>query len=239
MKFDVAIIFDNWLLFLEGIALTMVIATFALPIGFLIAIPVALMKLSRLLLLRAVANLYIELFRNAPFLIVLYVIFYALPTLQIRLPPLFVGTGALCLYASSYLAEIIRAAFLAVPKGQLEAARAIGMSRMRGIAEIVAPQMIGFLIPPSTNLGIIMIKETSVLALIAVGELTYQGMVVQAATFAPFEVFAAVGSLYWLVCATLSGIATSAETRSARSIGNSYRPSVADAFLSLEPHKRK
>ena len=190
------------------------------------------MKLSRFAILRAVAAFYIELFRNAPFLIVLYVIFYALPTLQVRLPPLVVGTGVLCLYATSYLAEIIRGAYLAVPRGQLEAARAVGMSHFQGIREIVAPQMVGFLIPPSTNMGIILIKETSVLALISVGELTYQGMVVQAATFAPFEVFVAVGGLYWLVCSVLSFAAATAERRSAHAIDGPRRQSVADSFLS-------
>ncbi len=239
MGFDVSIITDNWPLFVQGVVTTLLITAIALPLGFLIAIPVAFMKLSRFAILRAVAAFYIELFRNAPFLIVLYVIFYALPTLQVRLPPLVVGTGVLCLYATSYLAEIIRGAYLAVPRGQLEAARAVGMSHFQGIREIVAPQMVGFLIPPSTNMGIILIKETSVLALISVGELTYQGMVVQAATFAPFEVFVAVGGLYWLVCSVLSFAAATAERRSAHAIDGPRRQSVADSFLSLDARWRK
>lgn len=239
MRFDPSIIFENWQLFANGLLTTLLIVLVALPLAFVIAIPIAFMKLSRLWPLRALAIFYIEVFRNAPFLIVLYVIFYALPTLQIRLPALVVGTGVLCLYASSYLAEIIRGAFLAVPKGQLEAARAVGMSRLQGIMQVVAPQMLSGLIPPSTNMGIILIKETSVLALISVTELTYQGMSVQAATFAAFEVFLAVGALYWVLCAALSAIATSAEKRSARSIAGARRASVADSFLSLEPRGRK
>lgn len=239
MHFDLSIISDYWGLFADGLLNTLLIAVIALPLGFAIAIPIAFMKLSRIWLLRGLAVLFIELFRNAPFLIVLYVIYYGLPTLNVRLPPLVVGIGVLCLYASSYLAEIIRGAFLAVPKGQLEAARAVGMSRLQGIAEIVVPQMLGGLIPPSTNMGIILIKETSVLALISVAELTYQGMVVQAKTFAAFEVFLTVGGLYWLLCAVLSALATAAEKRSARSVRGVRRPSVADAFVSLEPRRRK
>lgn len=232
MTFDLSVIIDNWGLFLRGAWLTIVISVVSVSAGFLIAIPVALMGLSHRRVLRWVATAYVEWFRNIPFIVVVYLFFYGLPFAGIRLSEAIVGTIALACFSSSYFAEIIRGAILAVPRGQMEAARAIGMSYFQGMWEIVAPQTLRLLLPPTTNTSITMLKETSVLSVITVAELTYQGLVVQGNTFAPFEVFLATATIYWVITATFAFFMHRVERAAGAAQGDDQsRPSLADKYL--------
>ena len=232
MTFDFSVIFDNWTLFAHGAWLTIIIAAAAVLAGFLISVPIALMALSHRRTLRWIATAYVEWFRNIPFIVVLYLFFYGLPFFNVRLPEAVVGTIALAFFASSYFAEIIRGAILAVPKGQMEAARAIGMSYFQGLWEIVAPQTVRLLLPPSTNTSISMVKETSVLSTITVAELTYQGLVVQGETFAPFEVFLTTAAIYWAVTAVFAYFMHRSEKAFGAAQGaHQARTSLADKYL--------
>ncbi|MBZ7925029.1 amino acid ABC transporter permease [Ensifer adhaerens] len=232
MTFDFNVIFDNWALFARGTVMTILIAAAAVAVGFVVAIPIALMALSHRSPLRWLATAYVEWFRNVPFIVVLYLFFYGLPFFNVRLPEAVVGAIALAFFASSYFAEIVRGAILAVPKGQMEAARAIGMSYLQGLWEIVAPQTVRLLLPPSTNTSISMVKETSVLSTITVAELTYQGLVVQGETFAPFEVFLTTATIYWVVTAALAQVLHRTEQAFGAAQGaHQTRPSLADKYL--------
>lgn len=235
MALDVTVITDNWALFARGAAVTLAVAATSLVIAFAVAVPLALMALSQRRLLRWSAAVYLECFRNLPFIVVLYVFFYGLPMLQLHLPEAAIGIVALSCFASSYLSEIVRGAILSIPSGQMEAARAVGMSYARGMWEIVAPQTLKFMVPPCTNTGISMLKETSVLSAITVGEITYQGLIVQGRTFAPFEVFLTTALLYWLITSAFATLMRRAERSSgaARSAGQ-VRRSQADQFLKIE-----
>ncbi|UWF66381.1 MULTISPECIES: amino acid ABC transporter permease [unclassified Brucella] len=232
MNFDFSVIFDNWTLFARGTWLTIVIAIVAIATGFLISIPIALMALSHRRPLRWISTAYVEWFRNIPFIVVLYLFFYGLPFMGVRLPESIVGTIALAFFASSYFAEIIRGAILAVPTGQMEAARAIGMSYFQGLYEIVAPQTVRLLLPPSTNTSISMVKETSVLSTITVAELTYQGLVIQGETFAPFEIFLTTAAIYWAITAIFAYLMHRTEKAFGASQGAHHaRSSQADKYL--------
>lgn len=234
MTFDFFVILDNWSLFLRGTWMTIAIAFGAVVAGFLLSIPIALMALSHRRILRWIATAYVEWFRNIPFIVVLYLFFYGLPFFNIRVPEALVGMIALAFFASSYFAEIIRGAILAVPKGQMEAARAIGMSYFQGLWEIVAPQTLRLLLPPSTNTSISMIKETSVLSTITVAELTYQGLVVQGETFAPFEVFLTTAAIYWAITAAFAYCMHRSEKAFGIAQGSSQaRQSLADRYLQI------
>lgn len=102
---------------------------------------------------------------------------------------------------------------LALPRGQFESARAVGMSPLQAMRHVIAPQILRALVPPSTNMTLTMIKESAVLSSITVAELTYQGLIVQGNTFAPFEVFAAVTLLYWAITMVVAGLAGLLERR--------------------------
>lgn len=238
MTFDPTIISDNAMLFMRGAAVTVLVAAASISAGFLLSIPVALMALSHRKVLRTIASVYVEWFRNIPFIVVLYLFFYGLPFFGARLPEYVVGGIALACFSGTYFTEIIRGAVLAVPAGQMESARAVGMSYFRGLWEIVASQTLRILIPPSTNTSISMIKETSVLSTITVAELTYQGLVVQGQTFAPFEVFFATAAIYWMITAAFAALMRRLERASSDAQGGQQaRTSVADRYLRIDARR--
>ena len=234
MHFDPGLLLDYWPLLLQGAWLTVQISVAALIIGYAAGIAIAMIALMPGLLPRLIAGFYIETLRNIPFIILIFVVYYGLPFSGIRLPATIVGTLALALFASAYYAEIVRAAILALPRGQYESARTVGMSPAQAMRHVVAPQILRALVPPSTNMTLTMMKESSVLSSITVPELTYQSLVVQGNTFAPFEVFAAVASIYWLIAVVIAELSRRLERAAgAAQAENVGRNRLADRYLSL------
>lgn len=234
MHFDPAVLVDYWPLLLQGAWLTLQVSVAALVMGYVAGIAVALIALVPGWLPGLVTGCYVETLRNIPFIIILFVVYYGLPFCGIRLPATLVGTTALALFASAYYAEIVRAAILALPRGQFESARAIGMSPMSAMWHVVAPQILRALVPPSTNMTLTMMKESAVLSSITVPELTYQSLVVQGNTFAPFEVFAAVASIYWLIAVVIAEASRRLERRVGAVQAEAVnRNRIADRYLSL------
>lgn len=145
-----------------------------------------------------------EIERDLPFIVLLFLVFYLLPVLGVKLAPLVVGVITLSIYGAAYFAEIIRGAIQSVPKGQMEAARSTGMSRLQAFRHVIVPQMMSYFIPPATNQAILVVKESAVLSTITVAELTMAGQVVQGYTYSPIEVFALISVFYWILCTLFS-----------------------------------
>lgn len=235
MHFDPLLLLDYWDILLKGAWLTVQITVYAFLLGYALGIAMALLGLAPARPLRILAGIYIETLRNIPFIIILFLVYYGLPFSGIRIPAMFAGTIALAMFVSAYYAEIVRAAILALPRGQFESARAIGMSPAQAMWNVVAPQIVRTLIPPSTNMTLTMMKESAVLSSITVPELTYQSLVVQGNTFAPFEVFAAVTLIYWLISAVIAEASRRLEKRVGLAHSESVaRNPIADRYLSLE-----
>ncbi|MFE0752439.1 amino acid ABC transporter permease [Inquilinus sp. NPDC058860] len=238
MPFDPAILLDYWPILLDGAWLTIQVSVAAFVIGYAAGIVVALVALAPGRPVRFLAGAYVETLRNIPFIIILFVVYYGLPFSGIRLPATLVGTAALALFASAYYAEIVRAAILALPRGQFESARAIGMSPAEAMRHVVAPQILRSLVPPSTNMTLTMMKESAVLSSITVPELTYQSLVVQGNTFAPFEVFAAVAAIYWLIAIVIVALSRGLERRAGAAQAASVTGNpIAARYLSLEARR--
>jgi len=233
--FDISVITGNWAYFARGIGMTILITTAGMLLGFGIGFLVALLRTATLLPLRIAVGIYVEVLRNIPFIILLFIFFYGLPFAGIRIPSQVAGTVALALFCSAYYAEILRGAMAAVPSGQIEAARAMGLTHLQILRDIIVPQMWKFALPPMAGTTTTTVKESSVLSTIAVSELTYQGLIVQGMTFAPFEVFATVAGLYWIFTAVL----TWGFHRAERAVGSPemtevIRSKVARKYLSLD-----
>lgn len=235
MAFDPTVLVQYWPLFLQGAWLTVQVSAQAFVLGYALGIAVALLSLVPGRLPRLLVSAYVEVLRAIPFIIILFVVYYGLPFAGVRLPATLVGTVALALFASAYYAEIIRAGILALPRGQFESARAIGMSPLQAMRHIVGPQVARAVVPPSTNMTLTMVKESAVLSSITVPELTYQGLVVQGNTFAPFEVFAAVTLIYWAITLVVAWGARRLERRlGVAQARNVSRNRLAASFLLLE-----
>ena len=213
MKFDFAILNSYWPIILEGWATTVVICAAALPLAFVLGTAIAVMRHSRHASLRGLATVYVEVIRNVPFMIQIFILVYLLPAADVRLPTPVVGAIGLAVFSSAYFVEIIRAAIRSVPGGQVEAARAVGMSRGQAMRRIVFPQMRAFLIPPATNQTISLLKESSILSTITVAELTMTAHLIQSATFRVFEVLVVIAVAYWGMSTSISLFARSLERR--------------------------
>ena len=235
MHFDPSIIFDNAPLFLRGALLTLEICLCALVTGYIWGVALALLRIAPQRPLRFFAGAWIASMRSVPFIILLFVIHYGMPFAGLRLPSIVTGTVSLAMFASAYYAEVVRAAIQALPPGQYESARVIGMSPAQAMRNVIFPQILRALVPPSTNITLTMLKESAVLSSVTIPELSYQGLIVQGNTFAPFEVFAAVAGLYWLISIATAELARRLERRvGGREAASVTRNALAERYLSLD-----
>ena len=203
MEFDFLTLWDNRALLAEGFLTTIVISTFAIPVSIVIAVGIVFMRISKNRVLRLIAASYVEIIRNVPFLIQIFMVFYALPFFGIRLSGLPIGIVCLSIYGSAYFVEIFRGGIAAVPQGQFDASKALGLRYFFYMRKVIFPQLLGYIIPPGSNIGITMIKESSLLSMITVAELTYMAHDVNGRTFSPVEVFTTIAVLYWMISTAL------------------------------------
>ena len=195
-----------------GLKWTIVVATGGMLLALALSVVLVAMRRSPYRLLRAPARIYTEIILGVPILVLLFIVFFVLPEAGIVIDPLPAGLVTLMLYYSPYLAEVIRGALDAVPAGQIEAARTVGMSRFRIAQRIVAPQAIGLMLPPMTGLFIGLTKDTAILSVISVAELTFQAKQVISRTYAPFEIYVLVAAGYWILTFVLEAFLRRAET---------------------------
>jgi His/Glu/Gln/Arg/opine family amino acid ABC transporter permease subunit len=203
-------------LLLDGLRLTIIVsivgAVLALSFGGLLVASVS----SGWRPLAIAVRLYTELILGVPFLVLLYVIYFVLPQLGFRLSELPTGLLTITLYYGPYMAEIIRGAVMAVPQGQIEAARTIGMSGLQIAHRVVVPQALGLMVPPLTGICIGLAKDTAILSVISVHELAYATKQVVSRTYAPFEVWTMVALLYWILLTSFEVGMRSFERRATR-----------------------
>lgn len=178
------------------VLLTVLTMAFAVPAG----IVLALMRLSNSKVLAGASQCFVEFFRNLPLILVVYWAFYVMPVLlHIELPPFATGLVALCLNVSAYNAETFRAGIHSIRKGQLEAALAVGMSRWQAMRKVVIPQAWRRVLPVLASTWVSLFKDTSLVSVIAVGELAHVALQIRSSTFRVLEMLTAMAVIYWLM----------------------------------------
>ncbi|WP_120521737.1 amino acid ABC transporter permease [Arthrobacter celericrescens] len=187
------------------------LASFAF--GLLLALVVALLRLSPNKVLSGVARFYVSVIRGTPLLVQLFVIFYGLPSLGVRLEPWPSAIIAFSLNVGGYAAEIIRAAILSVPKGQWEAGHTIGMSGAQTLLRIILPQAARVSVPPLSNTFISLVKDTSLASLILVTELFRNAQQIAAFSQEFMVLYLEAALVYWVVCLALSTAQSALERR--------------------------
>jgi polar amino acid transport system permease protein len=180
----------------SGAAMTIFLIAVTTVAGVILSIFGAAAKRSRYPILRKAIGAYVELIRNTPFLVQLFFIFFGLPRFGIRLDPVIAAMLAMTLNMTAYTTEIVGAGLDAVPKGQREAAAALGLPTWLVFIKIVLPQALKVIFPALTSQIIIMMLESSVVSQIAVRELTYEADMLQARTFRAFETYFVVTIVY-------------------------------------------
>ncbi|MDQ0850030.1 cystine transport system permease protein [Arthrobacter sp. B3I9] len=184
---------------------TIPLALSSFGLGLLLALLVALMRLSRNPVFAGVARTYISVIRGTPLLVQLFVIFYGLPSVGLTISPWPSAIIAFSLNVGGYAAEVIRAAILSVPKGQWEAGHTIGMSRRQSLVRIILPQAARVSVPPLSNTFISLVKDTSLASLILVTELFRQAQQVAAFSQEFMLLYLEAAVIYWIVCLFLAG----------------------------------
>ncbi|MGZ3788818.1 MAG: amino acid ABC transporter permease [Bacteriovorax sp.] len=197
---------------MEGMLITLKLTVISGLIGFTLGMLIALLRLSRIKFFNFVAIAYVTLFRGTPLLLQILFIYFAVPTLlDITLDAFPAGVLALSLNCAAYLSEIFRAGILSIPKGQTEAAKALGLSRNQTLFKIVIPQTYRRIIPPVVNEFSALTKETSLVSVISLGELLYATQRVGAKYLRPWEVYFWAGLGYLMIVLLLSFLAARLE----------------------------
>jgi glutamine transport system permease protein len=206
-NFDFAyhVMWESVPMLMEGLRYTIIITAGGLFFGFILGVASGLMKLSRNPILPRIAGVYIESIRGTPLMVQVMFLYFGLPLLLgMRIPPLTASIIAIAVNAGAYIAEVVRGAVQSIEKGQVEAGRSIGLSRLQTMLYIVWPQAFRRMIPPLGNQFIISLKDTSLLVVIGMGELTRTGQEIIAENFRAFEVWLTVAIIYLAITRTLS-----------------------------------
>jgi polar amino acid transport system permease protein len=198
---------------LSGLRLTLELTVIGEALALCMGLAIGLGRLSRFMAVRAAATAYVEFFRDTPFLIQLFWVYYCLPMLGIVLDEYTAAILCLMLYLGAYNAEVIRAGIQSVHKGQVLAARGLGMSHWLALRRIVLPQAVRMMTPPLLSCFINLIKATSMTSTITVMELTAVANHVSARTFQSLEIFTAIGILYFCIIHPLNLAVTRFEAR--------------------------
>ncbi|MDA8393207.1 MAG: amino acid ABC transporter permease [Actinomycetota bacterium] len=190
---------------LLGCQLTLEVTGIGVAAGLILGVAIGSARAADVPVLRSLARGYVDLLRGTPLLVQIFFIFFALPILiQVNLRPLTAGTIAVALNAGAYFSEVVRSALLTIPTSQLQASQALGLSRLATMRHVVGPQAFLVALPGILNQVTISLKDTSLLAVISVNELTHRGEVIIAATFDALQIWAVVAILYLLMNAALT-----------------------------------
>jgi aspartate/glutamate/glutamine transport system permease protein len=201
---DFSIIVEHWDMYMQGFGNTVKASLLALLGSLLIGIVIAVFRIAPVRLFNWLGAAYVEFIRNIPLILVVFIFFFGFPALGVRLDSFTAGTLGLTVYTAAFIAEVIRAGILSVPKGQMEAARSSGLTYLQAMRYIILPQAIKLVIPPLGNQFINLVKNSSVLGVIAGLDLMYFGDLISSETFVTFDVYIFVAVFYLVLTVPLS-----------------------------------
>ncbi|CAM2780356.1 amino acid ABC transporter permease [Paenibacillus sediminis] len=190
--------------YITGVKYTLLLSVVAVVLGFILGAVFALMRLSSIKVLSWIAAVYIEFLRGTPLLVQLLIIHYGLSIYGINFPPLVSGSIALFINSSAYLAEVFRAGIQGVDRGQMEAARSLGMTKGMATRHIILPQAIKAVLPAIGNEFIVIIKESSIVSIIGVMEIMYNAEVLRGSLFEPMKPLLIAAIIYFIMTFSLS-----------------------------------
>lgn len=203
MEMDFLPVLANWPMLLKGLVLTTVLTGIALPLGMLLGVACAWARLHGGLTLRTVVASYVEVFRNTPFIIQLFFLFFGLPSLGLRMSPETASILAMTLNLGAYACEQIRAGIEATPRGQIEAAQCLALNRWQIFTRVVLPPSLGRVWPALTGQMIIVMLGSAVCSQISTEEISYAANLISSRTFRSFESYIVVTLSYLLLAVLL------------------------------------
>lgn len=207
-------------LLIKGAVLTVQITALAVFFGTIIGLVISLMKISSSKILKILSSIYVDFIRGTPLLIQILLIYFGIPGVireitgeTFRMAPLLAGAIACSINSGAYVAEIFRSGIQSIERGQMEAARSLGMTKSQAMISIILPQAIKRVVPPMGNEFITLLKDSSLLSVIGVHELTRQGQLYIAASFATFPIYLAIAFVYLIMTLSISRLVSYLERR--------------------------
>jgi His/Glu/Gln/Arg/opine family amino acid ABC transporter permease subunit len=219
MQFHFEVVFRNFSQLLGGAWVTLYLSGLIILFGSLIGLVVCFARLSKFLSVRAAGTAYVQFIRGTPLLVQLLYIYYGLPLFTgMALSPVVSGVTGMSINIGAYLAEIFRSGILSVERGQFDAAKSLGMPPHVMFIRIIGPQALRVVIPPLGNMFISLVKDTSLLSIIAVAELVRRAELLSAVTFRTMEIFTVVALMYFCMTYILAHMAVILEARLSRGL---------------------
>jgi polar amino acid transport system permease protein len=216
MTFDINVLIGQWPAILSGAGVTIMIwilgTIAAAVIGFLMAIA----RQYGGMVVDKILGAIVAVLRGTPFLIQIFLVYYGGPFVGLELDPLPAGLIGISIYGAAYFSEIFRSGFQAVPKGHIEAGECVGLTRGQIVRRILLPEMTMLVLPPSVNMVVILMKETAVLSIITVPELTATLSAIGSQQYAFVEALSALALFYWVLVEVTGWLGNLAETKLSR-----------------------
>lgn len=199
---------------MEGLQVTLYIFVIAIILGFIIGLIVALLRLAPLKILNWIAKFFVDAIRGTPFIVQLFFIYFGLNSLGFfSMDNTTAGIVTVAINAGAYFSEIIRAGIQSIDRGQTEAARSLGLNATQNMRYIILPQAFRRMLPTITNQAIISLKDTSLLSVIGIADLTQEGRIQASQTFEAFTIYLTLGVIYFIVIYLLSLLASFVERK--------------------------
>jgi polar amino acid transport system permease protein len=203
--FDWSVVATNFPRLIDGLGMTLGITVIVIVLSMILAVPVALLRMSNIEVIRWVAQGYIELFRCTPLLVQLFWVYYALPTLTgITIPGLVSAVIALTLNLTAFMAEALRSGFQSVPVEQIEAGKMLRLSRWHQIRYIIIPQAVRQQLPVILSLNISLFKDTALVSTIAVADLMFTANKIASESYRALEILTVAAALYFIIAFPVS-----------------------------------
>ncbi|MCC8302789.1 amino acid ABC transporter permease [Bacillus sp. ICE1] len=199
-----SILTENFDMYMDGFLHTLLASFIALAGSFALGVLIAVMRITAFKPLQWIGTAYVEFIRNIPLLLITFVFYFGLPNAGLRLDGFQAGTIALTIYTSAFIAEAIRAGIQTVSKGQMEAARSSGFTYSQAMRYIILPQAVKIVIPPLGNQFLNLVKNSSILGVVAGLDLMYQADLVSSSTLVVFDVYIFAALFYLIVTIPLS-----------------------------------
>ncbi|MEA5092572.1 L-cystine transport system permease protein YecS [bioreactor metagenome] len=216
MNLDYSVVLSKLPIFLDGCLVTLEISFFALLLGMIFGIGGALCRISSNRFLSGIAFLYVWIIRGTPIMVQLFILYFGLPQLGIKMSSMTAGILGLAINTGAYVTEIIRSGIQAIEKGQTEAALSLGMKPYQAMVRIVGPQAVKVCMPPLVNQFIMTLKNSSIASLVTITELLRTGEQLIYTTFRSFEVYTVVAVLYLIMNSVFMIVAGKLEKRMER-----------------------
>jgi len=195
---------DEILFLVQSAGWTLVLTLVAMALGGALALVVALARAAQVRVVRELARAWIGVIQGVPVLMLLFLSYYGLSYAGFELPSIVAASISLSLYSSAYLGEIWRGAIESVPRQQWEASASLALSRAQQYRHVILPQSVRIALPPTVGFLGQLVKNTSIVSIVSVVELTRAGQLINNVTFQPFKVFAAVALIYLAICYPMS-----------------------------------